>query len=158
MLAHCSINLFVEGVVRIYTIPTSKSIKMDENQQNYGKEFETWHIRLKKIMDTLELNQTSFAAKIGVGATTVNNLLSRPVKAQMGFFISLKQAYPYINLNYLFVNQGDMFVGGITEENVKVYLAKEPSVEYNNALVAMHEELTALKTITSELLEEYRKK
>lgn len=131
---------------------------MEDNTQNYGKEFETWHIRLKKIIDTLGLNQTSFAAQIGVGTTTVNNLLTKPIKAQMGFFISLKNAYPYVNLNYLFVNQGSMFIDGVTEENVKLYLVEENTVEYKNALVALHEEVSQLRTITSELLEEYRKK
>ena len=66
------------------------------------------HLRLKKWMDSQELNSSRFADSISVNRATISHILSGRNKPSIDFLEKLLFVYPELNLNWLITGIGYM--------------------------------------------------
>ena len=75
--------------------------------------------RIKKIMETKELNAAQFADEIGVQRSALSHVLSGRNNPSLDFMLKIKTAYPEINLDWLLIGSGNMM------ENIDVGKPKQ---------------------------------
>lgn len=76
--------------------------------------------RIGKLLKILDISQQEFANKIGSSRQVVSLAIKGPTYPSFNFFKGIAEAYPSINLHWLILGEGDVF------------LNKEPNNFFNN--------------------------
>jgi hypothetical protein len=112
--------------------------------------------RVVKLMtDEFRLNKPTFARQIGVPVTTIKSLKPEQEHVNSNIIAGIKKAYPKINLDWLVMGEGDIFlkddvqflevpfIGGL-DTNSKVC---EPTSVYSTKIQQLENQIKELKEL-----------
>ncbi len=119
-----------KNITKIYWI-----CKMEDTQIEQG-------IRLKTLMKALGLNQTEFAASLGMTQPNVNRMVSGRNNISMEVLNGLGKVYKQVNLHWLLTGHGEMFL----EES----LITRPEMDAYSAPYKMKERLERVEEFAEE--------
>jgi transcriptional regulator with XRE-family HTH domain len=107
--------------------------------------------RIKDLMEKKNLTSTQFSDEIGIQRSSLSHVLSGRNKPSLDFMLKVKERFPEINLDWLLLGSGKMFVedknGPITN-----------SSEIDENIKTENRELDFQRKITDQMLREEDKK
>lgn len=78
--------------------------------------------RIKKIIESKQMNASQFADEIGVQRSALSHVLSGRNNPSLDFVLKIKEAYPEINLDWLLIGRGTMLEKQQTSKSDKFAL------------------------------------
>lgn len=67
--------------------------------------------RIKQLMESLGMSQQDFAAKIGLSAASISNILTGRSKPTQNHVTAIHRAFPSVNVSWLMFDEGNMLEG-----------------------------------------------
>jgi transcriptional regulator with XRE-family HTH domain len=97
--------------------------------------------RIKKIMESRQINSAQFADEIGVQRSALSHVLSGRNNPSLDFMLKIKQRYPEINLDWLLIGNGNMLEKNVTEKQEFTNTDEnDPEIEFQTNETITHEE------------------
>jgi transcriptional regulator with XRE-family HTH domain len=90
--------------------------------------------RIKRIMDYYGLSSSGLADKIGAQRSAVSHVLSGRNRPSLDFVLKVKDAFPGINLDWLILGKGEMFVNDAGNEG-SGDTTKQPELDFGDETV-----------------------
>jgi len=77
--------------------------------------------RIKKLMELKKMSPTQFADEIEVQRSSLSHVLSERNKPSLDFMLKIKNAFPDINLDWLLLDEGTIFIKKEEEKEMEQF-------------------------------------
>lgn len=103
-------------------------------------------VRLKNLIEELNMNKNSFSVKLGVSPTIIHNIIDgRGSKPSFEVLHKIVTIFKTVNAYWLLMGEGEMLIE--SSEKEKLVLSKS-ELELKNEKIALYEELLKAKEDT----------
>lgn len=68
--------------------------------------------RIHQLMDTLQMNQQDFAAKLSISAASLSSIFTGRTNPTNNHVMAVHRAFPEVSVNWLMFGEGEMLVSG----------------------------------------------
>lgn len=103
-------------------------------------------VRLKNLIEELNMNKNSFSVKLGVSPTIIHNIIDgRGSKPSFEVLHKIVTIFKTVNAYWLLMGEGEMLIE--SSEKEKLVLSKS-ELELKNEKIALYEELLKAKEET----------
>lgn len=90
------------------------------------------HNRLKQFLSAENITQAQFADTIGIGKANVSHVLSGRNKPGYDFITSIMKGYPQLNINWLMLDIGKMYVSPDMQNTAEKEKEKDTSLLFSS--------------------------
>lgn len=106
--------------------------------------------RIQVLYKALELNRKSFCNKIGIGYQALTNMERRKSDPSFKLLQSIKERFPQVNIDWLLLEKGEMFISEKEELGSKHYERIFLLLEESNKAYKENSELLREKVLLLE--------
>ena len=100
--------------------------KSQEKNAELHRFFKNIMLNMEILRNNVSLNKSSFCELINISPSSYSDILYNRANPSLQMIIGVFQAYPNLNLSWLFYNQGEMFLAPATVNRLK-----EPASQFN---------------------------